>query len=184
MANVVMALATAAALPTLSAQASKPTVVILVRHAEKAAEPANDPPLTTAGEARAKELLAAVKDAGVSAIITTQVVRTKATAAPAAQALNLVPEILAASNDPNNARVVADAIRKHAGETMLVVGHSNTVPLIIAALGAKEPAPICDASYDNLYIVTIGGDGHAGVVHARYGARTPDDQGCLSIMKK
>ena len=66
-----------------------PTVVLLVRHAEKAAQPAQDPPLTDAGSARARALVAVARDAGVSAIITTQFLRTKNTAEPTATALTL-----------------------------------------------------------------------------------------------
>jgi broad specificity phosphatase PhoE len=159
------------------------TTVILVRHAEKAAEPANDPPLTEVGEARARALWNAVKDAGVDAIITTQFARTKATAAPTAMATGITPEVVQASANPNSANAAADAVRKHAGHTVLVVGHSNTIPLIIAALGIKQPISICDASYDNLYVVTLR-DGKAGLVQAKFGERTPEDQGCLGMTIK
>jgi broad specificity phosphatase PhoE len=159
------------------------TTVILVRHAEKAAEPANDPPLTAVGEARARALWNAVKDAGVDAIITTQFARTKATAAPTAMATAVTSEIVQASADPNSANAVAEAVRKHAGHTVLVVGHSNTIPLIIMALGVKQPPAICDASYDNLYVVTLR-EGKASLVQAKFGERTPEDQGCLSMTVK
>jgi hypothetical protein len=66
---------------------------------------------------------------------------------------------------------------------VLVVGHSNTVPAIIEALGAVRPAPICDPEYDNLYVVTIGPDGKAGVVRAKFGARTPVDSSCAFTMR-
>jgi broad specificity phosphatase PhoE len=125
----------------------------------------------------------AVKDAGVDAIIATQFGRTRQTAAPTAMATGLTVEVVPTSADPNSARVMADAIRKHVGQTVLVIGHSNTVPLIISALGAKEPAPICDASYDNLYVVTLR-DGKASVVHGKFGERTPEDQGCLGMVMK
>jgi len=71
----------------LAAQSTKQTTVVLVRHAEKAPAPADDPPLTAAGEARARDLWTAVHDAGVDAVITTQFVRTRATAQPTATAL-------------------------------------------------------------------------------------------------
>jgi len=57
-----------------------PAPVLLVRHAEKAAEPADDPPLTAAGAERAQALATALQDAGVTAIITTQLRRTRETA--------------------------------------------------------------------------------------------------------
>jgi len=162
------------------AQAPRATTVIIVRHAEKAAEPADDPPLTSAGEARARDLWTAIKDAGVSAIITTQFARTRATAQPSAAALRLTPEIVRAggATHPND---VAEAVRKHVGQTMLVVGHSNTVPAIVEALGAARPPAICDPEYDNLYVVTLPPGGKAGVVHAKYGTRTPVDSSCASM---
>jgi broad specificity phosphatase PhoE len=166
------------ATPERFAQRAEPTMVILVRHAEKAAEPAADPPLTPAGEARARDLLNAVRDANVSAIITTQYARTKSTAQPTASALGLTPQVVNAQSTPTD---VAAAIHQHAGHTVLVVGHSNTIPAIVEALGAKRPAPICDAVYDNLYVVTIDGAGAPSVVHAKYGARTPEDATCAAM---
>ena len=161
------------------AQTARATTVILVRHAEKAAEPANDPPLTTAGEARARELWSAIKDAGVSAVITTQFVRTKATAQPTATALHLTPEVVNASGT-THPQAVATAVRKHAGQTVLVVGHSNTIPAIVEALGAPRPAAICDPEYDNLFVVTIAADGKVGLVRAKFGARTPTEASCTA----
>lgn len=175
----------AAALLVLSSAASvfaqAPTTVILVRHAEKAAAQANDPPLTDAGRARADALLSAVRDAGVDAIITTQFVRTRETAAPTAAALHVTPEVVSASGS-SHVQDVATAVKKHTGHTVLVVGHSNTVPAIIAALGAPEPRPICDAEYDDLFIVQIPADGsHARLIHAKYGA--PSNIETCSAMK-
>ena len=160
-----------------AAQNGRRTIVILVRHAEKAAEPAADPPLTDVGKARAEALWQAVKDAGVQAAITTQLVRTIETAAPTVAHLGIKSEIVAAGGADHPARVAA-AIRKHAGETVLVVGHSNTVPAIIAALGAKEPPPICDEAYDNLYVVTINEAGKVSLIHSRYGVAPPAGSSC------
>jgi broad specificity phosphatase PhoE len=163
----------------LAAQ-SAPITVILVRHAEKAATPADDPPLTADGEARARDLLDVVRDARVGAIITTQFARTRGTARPAATALGITPEVVTAGG-ATHAQDVAAAIRKHAGQTVLVVGHSNTIPAIIESLGAKRPAAICDPEYDNLYVVTIDARGQAGVVHSRFGMRTPVDTSCAAM---
>ena len=171
------ALTIAAAGAALAQHAASMTV-LLVRHAEKAAEPANDPPLTTAGETRARDLLEAVREANVSAIITTQFVRTKATAQPTAHALGITPQIVSAQATPAQ---VAAAIRAHAGHTVLVVEHSNTLPAIIEALGAKRSPAICDAVYDNLYVVTIDANGKAGVVRAKYGTRTPENDTCVTM---
>ncbi len=44
-------------------------------------------------------------------------------------------------------------LKEHAGDTVLVVGHSDTVPEIIDALGAGKVPEIADIEFDNLYIV-------------------------------
>jgi broad specificity phosphatase PhoE len=170
----IAAIAMVMVVSSLSRMAAQTTTVILVRHAEKAATPPDDPPLTAAGEARARELWEALKDARVTAIITTQFARTRATAQPTATALGVTPDVVNAAGT-NHPQDVAAAVRKHAGQTVLVVGHSNTVPSIIEALGATKPAAICDGEYDNLYIVTLGADGKAGVVRSKFGARAPAD---------
>ena len=154
----------------LGAQAA-PTTVIVVRHAEKLADPPADPPLSAAGAARADALVEFAKDAGVQAVMSTQFQRTRMTAQPTAARLGLTPEIIDA-RAPMHAKVVADSIMaKHRGQTVLVVGHSNTVPDIVAALGAPKPAMICDDGYDNAFIVTVPSSGPASVVRLHYGAK-------------
>src|SRR5689334_10443335 len=91
---VLAALATSA-----SAAFAQPSTIILVRHAEKAATPANDPGLTPAGEQRARDLMVALADAHVSAIITTQLQRTQLTAKPLADSLRVTPTIVTAVAD-------------------------------------------------------------------------------------
>ena len=157
--------------PVASAQSGPAgtTTFIVVRHAEKGAEPAADPPLTAAGTARAEALAELVKDAGVKAIVSTQFQRTRLTVTPAATRLGLTTEILDARITP---RATADSLlARHRGHTVLVVGHSNTVPAIIAGLGAPQPAEICDAGYDNAFIVTVPPSGPASVVRLHYGAK-------------
>jgi broad specificity phosphatase PhoE len=148
------------------------TTVILVRHAEKAATPANDPTLTSQGEARARALWTAVEHARVDAIITTNLTRTRATAVPTANALGITPEVVPAGTANHVANVVA-AIRRQVGHTVLVVGHANTVPEIIAALGGPKLPEICDATYDNLFVVTLRDNAKPSLVQAHYGAASP-----------
>jgi broad specificity phosphatase PhoE len=157
-----------------------PTTVILVRHAEKAATPTDDPPLTEVGEARARALMAIARDAGVTAIITTQFTRTRETARPAAESLHITPEV-ARVGGSQHVQDVARMILAHAGGVVLVVGHSNTIPAIVAALGAPQPPPICDSEYDGLYVVTVPASGAARVIRARYGIPSPVDAGCAAM---
>ena len=159
-----------AAAPAARAQAT--TTIILVRHAEKAAIPSDDPPLSPAGEARSLALLDALREAGVQAVVTTQLQRTRLTAAPLARELGLTPEVVPVSGSAaTHARQVADyVLARHAGQTVLVVGHSNTIPEIVAALGAGLADPIDDDTYDDLYVVTRPADGAARRLHVRYGS--------------
>jgi broad specificity phosphatase PhoE len=169
-----------AAVPASAQAAAATTTVILVRHAEKAASPADDPPQNAAGEARSRDLAKAVRDALVIAIITTQFARTRATGQPIATALGITPTVVAATNTNHVQDVVAE-IRKHPGQTVLVVGHSNTVPAIVEALGAKRPPAICDSQYDNLYVVTMPSSGAVGAVRAKYGDPSPRDSTCAAM---
>jgi broad specificity phosphatase PhoE len=167
--------ALAACAPAVRAPAVVPspagtTTIVLVRHAEKAAEPAADPPLTAEGAARAQALVEAVRGMPVTAIVSTDFARTRSTAAPLAARLGLTPEIVDARLR-DHARMVAEGIlARHRGETVVVVGHSNTVPDIVAALGATRPPPICDAEYDNLYVVRVPAAGSPTVERRQFGA--------------
>jgi broad specificity phosphatase PhoE len=153
--------------------AQKTTTVILARHAEKEAEPAADPPLTAAGAERAQELARIVESAGVTAVYATQFARTRLTAEPSARKAGIAVEVVPASgNAKGYAAEVAKVIReKHAGGTVLVVSHSNTVPLIVEALGGSTVRPIGEDDYDNLIIVTLHPDGRTTVIPAKFGAR-------------
>ena len=164
---------TAAAGATTAAPATpQVTTVYLVRHAEKAAQPANDPPLTSAGEERARALAAALRDAGVEAIITTQLLRTRETARPLAELLHVVPEVVRAGGPSReHAKAVAEAVRVHAGQTVLVVGHSNTVNQIIEQLGGPKLPDICDNAYANIFVLHVSSGGPTRLVRTDYGAR-------------
>jgi broad specificity phosphatase PhoE len=132
--------------------------VFIVRHAERAdtagggpATMGADPDLSAAGRARAESLAAALKDAGITAIFTTEYKRTQQTAAPLAKALEIEATIVPSKDAAGLAGKVSAA-----SGNVLVVGHSNTVPDLIKALGVGTPVTIDDAEYDNLYIVTRG----------------------------
>jgi len=156
------------------AQAAAPTTVIVVRHAEKStADPADrDPGLDAAGQARARALAAAIGGAGVDAVITTQFKRTRMTAQALADSLHLTPEVVAAGGASHVADVAA-AVRKHAGHTVLVVGHSNTVPAIIAALGGPRLADLCDSQYADMFVLVMDGSTQPALIRSTYGTPSP-----------
>jgi broad specificity phosphatase PhoE len=152
-------------------RAAGTTLVLLVRHGEKAAAPADDPPLTEAGTTRAKALQAALADAGVRHVVATARRRTSDTAKPLADALGLTPEIVPLTGD--HVKAVADAVRRRAGEVVLVVGHSNTIPAIIGALGGPRMADLCDAEHAKLFVLALSPDGRASLVRSQYGPADP-----------
>ncbi|MFL6229352.1 MAG: phosphoglycerate mutase family protein [Pyrinomonadaceae bacterium] len=146
------------------------TVVLVVRHAEKASE-ADDSPLTEAGAQRAQALARVAADAGVSAIYTTQFKRSHDTAQPLAERLGIaVTEMPVNLQTPGDygRRLATDIIEKHRGQTVLVVGHSNTVAAIVAGFMGRVSAP-GEVQYSDLLIVTIPPSAPAQVIRAQYG---------------
>lgn len=123
--------------------------VFLVRHAEKASN-ADDALLSPTGMKRAECLAGALKDAGIRQIYVTNVKRTQQTADPLAKELKITPKILPAEDEAN---LIRDIFYNGSGNT-LVVGHGNTLPVIIARMKAGKITAIGDNDYDNLYLVT------------------------------
>ena len=148
------------------------TTVIFVRHAEKAAEPSDDPGLSPAGQRRVAELRRQLVDAdvvaGVDAVYSTPYRRTEETARPIAEALDLPIH----SYDVADTEAIMEYIvREHKGKIILVVGHSNTLPALIGNMGAsKKVPPIAENEYDNIYIVSIPWFGKTKTIRLRYGA--------------
>lgn len=145
------------------------TTVVLVRHAEKVDDSA-DPILSETGSARAAALADALADAGVTAIFTTQFQRTRLTAAPLGERAGVTPIVVAATSG-NHIADVAARVREAANEgTVVVVGHSNTVPAIILALGGPDVGQIPDSQYHNLFVLTLS-DGGVRLIRGEYGVR-------------
>lgn len=137
--------------------------VFVVRHAEKV-DNSRDPELSEAGNARAAALARLLKDAGITAIYSSEFKRTIHTAEPLATLLKIQTIVL--GRDPDS---VVQKVRSHRPtETVLVVGHSDTVPLILKGLGCVEPIEIDDAEYDNLFAVVTARAGDPVLLRLRY----------------
>lgn len=161
------------AAPPLSPNAKNRTV-ILVRHAEKADVQTNDPGLTPAGKTRANALAEALKDAGITAILTTALQRTIQTAQPIAALRGITPQVVALQRTGQGSHIdaVVAAIRAPdmAKKTVvLVVGHSNTVPAIVSALGGPLLPKLCESDYASLFVLTLDAAGGARVIRSQYG---------------
>ena len=133
------------------------TAIFLVRHGAKATE-ANEAsvPLSDAGRAHSEKLAETLREAGIDAIYATDTVRARQTADPLARARKLEIRTYA-PRDPQGKpapQLIVDRLKKDvpAGRA-LVVGHSNTVPEILAALGHSEKIEIPSSQYDDLFLV-------------------------------
>ena len=130
--------------------AQEPAVVVyLVRHAEKI-DDSRDPALSNVGKERASLLAGMLRDAGMTHLWSTDYLRTQHTAQPLATAAGLA----VTSYDPRDLPAFAAKLRSIPGRH-LVVGHSNTTPQLVHALGGAPGTPIDDGEYDRLYVVTI-----------------------------
>ena len=156
---------------SVNEQFERLTTVILVRHAEKEVV-GDDPELTPKGTERALELAHVVGEVDVSAVYATPFARTRNTAMPLANLLGLELNIVDAGNS-FAAEMAAIVHTDHAGETVVIVSHSNITPEIIGELGVEPIPTINDDEYDDLYVVTIGPSGNVSLLPLRYGSETP-----------
>jgi phosphohistidine phosphatase SixA len=143
--------------------------VYVVRHAEKATSPANDPPLSAEGLQRSADLKRTLQGNKIKAIYSTKTSRTMQTAAPLVSCLNI--QTIPYGPRPDSSFV---ATIKAGKKNTLVVGHSNTVDDLVNLLcGSKVvTGDLSEAVYDNLYIITMKGR-KATLVSRKYGRSTP-----------
>jgi broad specificity phosphatase PhoE len=146
--------------------AADTTTVIVLRHAEKAVEPADDPPLSPQGIARAARLAAMFGQGPLAAVYASDTRRAQETAAPLA-ARHRLPVTVRSAKDIDG--LLDDIGARHAGGTVAVVGHSNTVPEIVAKLTRGRHAPsIGDGEFDRVFIVTVTRFGPPAMTEVRY----------------
>jgi len=143
-------------------------LVFLVRHAERADDGGmtgeEDPHLSGAGEERARALAEVLKGAGLTHIHSSDYLRTRETAAPTAAESGLPVALY----DVRALDSLAEALLGTPGRH-LVVGHSNSTPELVRALGGDPGGEIDTMEYDRLYLVIIRRDGVETVL-LRFGA--------------
>jgi len=138
--------------------------VVLVRHAEKADDGTRDPALTAVGRARAAALAERLAGERLVAVYATEYQRTQETARPAAEAAGLdvtLEPVGSEGVEAFTARMV-ERVRDHvspAGGTVLVVGHSNTIPALAAALTGVPVDPMPETEYDRVMTARLTADG-------------------------
>jgi broad specificity phosphatase PhoE len=139
---------------------------VVVRHAEKSTDDARDPSLSETGKARAQALARLLVDAPLSAAYATGFRRTQQTAQPAADAHGIKITIYDAKIPATT--LAAQLRAAHAHGTVLVVGHSNTVPDIVAALSGQPVDAMSDDQYDLVYRISTGSDGKTTLTRDQY----------------
>jgi broad specificity phosphatase PhoE len=134
--------------------AASTTVVVVMRHAEKAAGAGDDPPLSPEGVARAARIAATFAPGrAIDAIFVTTLRRTQETVRPLAGALG-VPVITLPPNDLDG--LERRIFGEYRGRRVLVVGHSDTVPELVRRLGdGADVPPIADGEYGRAYVIAV-----------------------------
>lgn len=142
------------------------TTILVVRHAEKEASSSGDPDLSAEGKARAAALDRMLREVSVDQIFSTPYKRTRQTVAPVAERSGLTIR----EYNPSAQEAFAKKLTEYDGQTILVAGHSNTVPALVNyLLGERKYENLSEEEYDNLYIVTVIGK-KVKVIHLKYGA--------------
>lgn len=129
------------------------TTFILIRHAEKdLTQSTNDPDLSAEGKSRSLRLAAMLYETTVSAIYSTPYKRTRQTVDPLAANKNLTISDYNASSEDD----IDSMITKHKGGTIVVAGHSNTIPWFAnKLLGVEKYRPLEDGDYDNVWVINV-----------------------------
>lgn len=158
--------------PVAAAQQS----IIIVRHAERQTGEGDDG-LSDGGRQRAERLAAILRDAGVTHIFVSDRRRTLETAQPLARVRNLSPSRIAipargrGTIDPSELQVRATLLaisRLPRTAVVLVVAHSNTLPLFLTRLGHGVRLTIPDEEFDNLFVLTPRATRAPSVVRLRF----------------
>ena len=123
--------------------------IYLVRHAEKLADSKN-PSLTACGKERAEQLASLLSKAGISAIYSTSYQRTMQTATPLAKQQKMSIK----NYNPRHLEQFSLQLMQKK-ENMLVVGHSNTTPMLVELLTKQKVAPLTEHDYQYLYQVQL-----------------------------
>ena len=139
----------ASACATAPAEPPSPSWYVM-RHLQKA--PGPDPALSAEGSANALRVASRFDDDRPSAIYVSTTRRARETAAPLAAKLGLTMK----EYDPGDTPGLAAKVKSEAG-TVLVVGHSNTVPDIVAALGGARPADMAETEFGDIFRVRRDG---------------------------
>jgi phosphohistidine phosphatase SixA len=138
--------------------------IYLVRHAEKQSG-GSDPQLSLQGQRRALDLAMHLRDASIQAIFVSEYQRTQKTAQPLADLLKIKPTVIP-GKDLSQLITLLQADTSNGA--VLVVGHSNTVPEIVQALGVPVTLTLAEDEYDLLVNIALPKSAPAVISILRY----------------
>ncbi len=138
---------------------SYPRTIIVLRHAEKATEPAEDPFISEKGAERAHRLATLLGHSGVTHMFASEFQRTQQTLAPLSVVAGVQPQVVPAREPAALASALESLPR---GAVAVVAGHSNTVPALLEKLtGGAAKIALTDSDYDRVFVVTQWGPGRS-----------------------
>jgi len=142
------------------------TTFILVRHAEKADDGTKNPPLNEDGKSRALNLAALMENQEITALYSTPYKRTQETLQPLATKKGLETQ----EYEPRaGSDWLAKLYSEHTGGTVVIVGHSNTIPALANhLLGNEAFAQFDEKEYSNLIVIVGSEVGNGKLVRLSY----------------
>lgn len=142
---MIVMLTACATRPSAQAEAAVDSIYVM-RHLQKA--DGEDPPLSAEGKANAQRLAGLLRDKGITAIFATDTVRARQTAEPLSAQTGIAIQIY----DPRDNDALARRVAALPG-SVLIVGHSNTVPAIVTALHGTAPPPLSESDFGEILVI-------------------------------
>jgi len=147
-----------AALPTMAQE-----MAFLIRHAEKELS-GDDPSITEAGKSRAAAWAEMLQHVGLDVVFTSDAKRAQQTGEIIAARLGLPLY----SMDRADTVGLTDRLGfDHEADTVLIVGHSETIPGILRNLGASNRVEVSKTDFANLFVLFQPGSDKPQLVRLR-----------------
>ena len=115
------------------------------------ADDGRDPDLTAEGVERAKKIAKVLSQVPITGIYSTNYKRTRNTVSYTAKEKDLEVKFY----DPRDPDFLTSLLESEKGGTLLISGHSNTVPTMINQLAKTNYPNFSEKEYDNLVFVII-----------------------------
>lgn len=134
---------------------NKITKIILLRHAEKEKDGSKDPKLSELGLQRAEKLSLMLSDFSIDKLFATNYIRTKETLSVISKKNNLA----IINYDAKDANFAKNLVKNELGKTVIIVGHSNTIPKLANVLIKKDTyTDLLENEYGKLWILTFSNE--------------------------